>query len=151
MSVNSKKPRVLVVEDNPVDVQILQHAFSTAEVALEIDVADDGESAMDLLQKQSQSAQTPLPGLVILDLNLPKMSGLEVLREMRNNQRLKRIPVVVMSSSRSERDVNSAYDSGANLYVRKPNDLDNVERLIQAIVQVWLYYGVLPVNANSSY
>ena len=143
-----KNPRILLVEDNPVDVQILKHALSSSDVPHDVDVADDGETALNLLIEKAELEQKSLPQLVILDLNLPKKSGLEVLREIKTHRQLRRIPVVVMSSSRSERDVNSAYDNGANLYVRKPNDLDSVEQLARAIAQAWLKFGVLSGSSS---
>lgn len=139
-----KKPRILLVEDNPTDAQILEHAFSASRVPHQLDVVVDGEAALELLTQRSQTARNGLPQLIILDLNLPKKGGLELLREIKAHELLRRIPVVVMSSSRSDRDVNSAYESGASLYVRKPGDLESLEQLAEAIARAWLMYGVAP-------
>lgn len=139
-----KKPRILLVEDNPIDAQILEHAFSASQVPHQLDIIGDGQTAIDLLTELKDS-RTGLPRLIILDLNLPQKGGLELLREIKAQEVLRRIPVIVMSSSRSDRDVNSAYESGASLYVRKPGDLESVEQLAEAIARAWLMYGGGPV------
>lgn len=135
-------PHVLIVEDNPVDFRILKYAFSNTGIPHEIQGADDGESAIALLQQSLDSPESITPRLILLDLNLPRMSGMEVLRAIKAHEQLRRIPVIVISSSQFQTDVSGAYESGASLYVRKPNDLDALEDLIGAIAKAWLKYGL---------
>ena len=138
----TRSPHVLIVEDNPVDFRILQYAFSNTGIPHEVHGTDDGESAMALLRAHLESPELTIPRLILLDLNLPRMSGIEVLRAIKANEQLRRIPVIVISSSQFQSDIAGAYDSGASLYVRKPNDLDALEDLIAAIAKAWLKYGL---------
>jgi chemotaxis family two-component system response regulator Rcp1 len=135
-------PHVLIVEDNPVDFRILQYAFSNTGIMHEIQGVGDGESAIALLQQGLESPELTIPRLILLDLNLPRMSGMDVLRAIKANNQLRRIPVIVISSSQFQSDISGAYDSGASLYVRKPNDLDALEDLVGAIAKAWLKYGL---------
>ena len=135
-------PRVLIVEDNPVDFRILQYAFSNTGILHELQGVNDGETAIALLQRGLESPEPTAPRLVLLDLNLPRMSGMEVLRAIKGHDVLRRIPVIVISSSQFQTDVSAAYESGASLYVRKPNDLDALEDLVNAIARAWLRYGL---------
>jgi two-component system response regulator len=115
--------QILLVEDNPADVRLIREALRHTEASYSLSVVDDGEKAIDFLRDRAPGS---FPDLVLLDLNLPRKSGAEVLVEIKGDRRLKRIPVVILTSSRSERDVNTAYDSGANSYLRKPADLDHL-------------------------
>jgi CheY-like chemotaxis protein len=148
----ANQPKVLVVDDNPVDVRIFKYAFSTTGVAHEIEGTDNGESAMALLLDGLQSG-TQMPKLILVDLNLPTMTGIELLRALKANEQLRRIPVIVISSSQFQTDIGRAYEAGASLYLRKPNDLDSLEELVKAVATVWLKYGMvaqtsrIPINA----
>ncbi len=145
MSSNHRNPHILLVDDNPVDLQIFSHAFSVCPIPHKLDVAKDRESAMKFLSLQLELAPAALPRLILMDLNLPRVGGLELLREIKASDPIRRIPVIVMSSSRFERDVNSAYDAGASLYVQKPSELQGVEELAHTIASVWFRLGLAPI------
>lgn len=134
---------ILLVEDNPDDVLLTLRAFERSRVVNEIVVAQDGEEALDYLfarGKHTGRNPTVMPEVVLLDLKLPKVDGLEVLRRMRADERTRRLPVVVLTSSGEERDMISSYDLGANSFVRKPVDFDE---FVEAAHQLGLYWLVL--------
>jgi two-component system response regulator len=138
-----RPPNILLVEDNPDDADLTLRAFSRSRVANEIVVVSDGEEALDYLfgtGVHASRVEAPLPSVVLLDLHLPKVEGLEVLRRLRSSDRTRRLPVVVLTSSREEGDVVRSYDLGANSYVRKPVDF---EQFVSAAGQLGLYWLVL--------
>ena len=126
--------RILLVEDNPDDVELTIRAFKKNNIANDIVVARDGAEALEQLQ------EAELPAVVLLDLKLPKVDGLEVLRRVRANERTALLPVVILTSSREERDLVSGYSLGANSYVRKPVDF---AEFLEAVKQLGLYWLVL--------
>jgi CheY-like chemotaxis protein len=130
---------ILLVEDNPDDEALTLRALRRHNLANEIVVAHDGEEALAWLLPEDES-QHPLPQVVLLDLKLPKVDGLEVLRQVRAHQRTRRIPVVILTSSMEEQDMVASYDLGANSYVRKPVDF---EQFLDATHQLGLYWLVL--------
>lgn len=137
------KIKILLVEDNPDDEVLTLRALRTHNIANDIDVARDGAEALDYLFSRGQyksKATEPLPQLVLLDLKLPKVDGLEVLKEIRNNDRTRLLPVVVLTSSVEEQDIVSSYSLGANSYIRKPVDF---EQFVEAVHQLGLYWLVL--------
>ena len=137
----SKEVRILLVEDNPDDVELTLRAFEKHNLANDIVVARDGEEALDILfQRGKQSSGGQIPDLILLDLKLPKVDGLEVLREIRNNPRTKLIPVVILTSSKEENDLDQSYRLGANSYIRKPVNFD---RFTEVIMQLGLYWMIL--------
>ena len=133
---------ILLVEDNPDDVELTLRAFQKSNVANEIIAVGDGQDALDYLFAVGRHAGRDafMPRVILLDLNLPKISGLEVLRRMRADERTKRIPVVVLTTSNEEKDVIGSYDLGANSYVRKPVDF---AQFLDAARQLGLYWLVL--------
>jgi len=139
--------QILLVEDNPADVRLICEALQHAEAIYSLSVVDDGEQAVEFLRNR---ASVSLPDLVLLDLNLPRKSGAEVLLEIKGDRRLRRIPVIILTSSRSESDVNTAYDCGASSYLRKPGDLDNLYSLTDVFTQYWLNWVVLPTHSGES-
>ena len=139
--------QILLVEDNPADVRLIREALTHAEARYSLSVVDDGEKAIEFLRNRVPGS---FPDLVLLDLNLPRKSGAEVLLEIKGDLALRRIPVIILTSSRSETDVNSAYDCGANSYLRKPTDLDNLYSLAGVFAQYWLNWAVLPTQAGES-
>ncbi len=144
---NSKKT-ILLVEDNPDDVELTLVAFKENRLANDIAVASDGEEAMDyLFARGSHAGRDPkaMPSVILLDLKLPKMDGLEVLRALRTDERTRRIPVVVLTSSREQEDIVRSYDLGANSYVRKPVDFS---QFLEATRQLGLYWLVLNEPAS---
>jgi two-component system response regulator len=131
--------RILLVEDNPDDEELTIRAFKKNNLANEIIVARDGVEALEYFFPKDGCAP-PLPQLVLLDLKLPKVSGLEVLKALRADQRTRRMPVVILTSSGEERDLVDGYDLGANSYIRKPVDFDE---FIDGVRQLGLYWLVL--------
>ena len=133
--------RILLVEDNPDDVELTLRAFEKHNLANEIIVARDGEEAVDILfQSVKEGAKQQAPDLILLDLKLPKMDGLEVLRQVKENPRTKVIPVVILTSSKEENDLNESYRLGANSYIRKPV---NFKKFTEVVIQLGLYWMVI--------
>jgi CheY-like chemotaxis protein len=142
-----KSKIILLVEDNPSDVGLTQRALAKSHVANELVVAEDGQEALDYLFGAGAYAGrevTELPALVLLDLKLPRVDGLEVLRQIRADDRTRRLPVVILTTSREEQDVAQSYDLGANSYIRKPVDFT---QFAQAVEHLGLYWLVLNESA----
>ena len=138
---------ILLVEDDPNDVFLIQRAFSKANLANPIQVMKDGEAAVQYLSGQEPYADRdryPLPILMLLDLKLPRRSGLEVLEWLKQQPKLKRLPVVVLTSSREHIDLNRAYDLGANSYLVKPVAFDSLLNMVQTLNQYWLIINESP-------
>ena len=137
-------PLILLVEDNAGDVRLTREALREGGIDVELAAVPDGEQALAYLRREGEHADAPRPDLVLLDLNLPKKNGLEVLEEIRADEDLRRLPVVMLTTSASARDVAACYDRGVNCYVVKPLDLDEFTRLIQAIHSFWFETAQLP-------
>jgi CheY-like chemotaxis protein len=135
---------VLLVEDNPSDVYLTQVAFRRSRTESEIHVVEDGIQAMAFLRQELPYANAPRPDLVLLDLNLPRKDGYKVLAEMKADPDLRRIPVIVLTTSTAEADVHRCYESHANCYIAKPVDFDEFERVIQEIESFWFQCATLP-------
>lgn len=146
---NGRPAEILLVEDNPGDVILTQEAFATAKIRNHIHVAKDGEVALQMLHKEGQYADAVTPDLILLDLNLPKKDGRQVLEEIKQQPKLRRIPVVVLTSSQAERDVIKTYDLHANSYITKPVDLEQFMRVVQSIERFWFTVVVLPAEDAS--
>lgn len=142
--------QILLVEDSPGDVRLTVEALRDAKVLNRMRVVDDGVEAMAYLRREGPYAQAPRPDLILLDLNLPKKDGREVLAEVKNDDDLKCIPVVVLTTSKAEEDILRSYDLHANCYVTKPIDLDQFITVIQAIEAFWFVVVTLPPNGNGS-
>ncbi len=136
--------RILLVEDNYGDVLLTQQAFLKANMRNEITVARNGEQAMEMLHRVAPYDGKPLPDLILLDLNLPKMDGKEVLNAIKSDAGLKHIPVIILTSSRAEQDVVKSYALNANSYLIKPVDLVAFYAVVQAIESFWLNLVILP-------
>lgn len=139
---------ILLVEDDPNDVLLIQRAFRRANLVNPLQVVQDGEAAVLYLGGQGSYADRdryPLPILILLDLKLPRLSGLEVLEWLRQQPRLKRLPVVVLTSSRENVDVNRAYDLGANSYLVKPVAFDGLMEMVRTLNQYWLILNEKPI------
>jgi chemotaxis family two-component system response regulator Rcp1 len=139
---------VLLVEDNPGDVRLTKEALKDAKLKINLHVAVDGMEAMAFLQKQGKYAASPRPDLVLLDLNLPKKDGRQVLAEIKEDPDLKRIPVVIVTTSKAEEDILKTYNLHANCYVTKPLDLDQFINVVKSIEQFWLTIVKLPNGQN---
>ncbi len=136
--------QILLVEDSLADVELTLEALADAKIANEVTVVRDGQAALDHLLQQGDGAGAVRPDLVILDLNLPKLSGHEVLERMRAEPELKRIPVAILTTSSAEKDVVQTYDLGANCYLTKPVDVEQFVHVVQSIEDFWLGLVKLP-------
>jgi CheY-like chemotaxis protein len=135
---------ILLVEDNPGDVDLARYALGMGKMHNAMHVVPDGIAAMDFLRKKGTYAQSPRPDLIILDLNLPKKDGRQVLAEIKGDESLKRIPVVILTTSRAEEDILKTYNLHANCYITKPIDLKQFLHVVQSIERFWLSIVVLP-------
>lgn len=135
---------ILLVEDNPADVRLTREALKEAKVHNSLYVVEDGVVAMEFLNRQGAYGDAPRPDLILLDLNLPKKDGREVLAEIKQDPDLLRIPVVVLTTSRAEEDILRSYDLHANCYVTKPVDLDQFITIVKSIEDFWLTIVKLP-------
>ncbi len=132
---------ILLVEDNPDDVTLTKEALRESNLSFRLHIASDGIEALDYLHDLSE---TPAPDLILLDLNLPKKDGKQVLQDIKADKRLRHIPVVVLTTSQAEQDVQSAYDLHANCYVSKPVDFDEFIEVVRAIGNFWFGTVKLP-------
>ena len=135
---------ILLVEDNADEAELTMEALQEGKMRTRIHWVEDGEEAMQFLRRKGRHVNAPRPDLVLLDLRLPKMSGQEVLAEIKQNPLWKRIPVVIMTSSEDEKDILGAYDRHANCYVTKPVDLDKFMAAVRSIEDFWLALVRLP-------
>lgn len=135
---------ILLVEDNPADVRLTHEAFKDARVLNRIHVATDGVDALAYLRRESGFEDRPRPDLVLLDLNLPRKRGEEVLVEMKQDPALRRIPVIVLTTSRADQDILNSYNQHANCYINKPIDLNSFFDVVRTIEGFWLKVVRLP-------
>ncbi len=135
---------ILLIEDNPGDVRLTQEAFKEGRLSVNLEVVMDGVEAIDFLRKQGAHTDVITPDLILLDLNLPKKDGREVLEEIKTDDYLKRIPVVVLTTSNAEQDILKTYTLHANCYINKPVDFEKFFDVIQKIEDFWLTTTILP-------
>src|ERR1700675_3712962 len=135
---------VLLVEDNPGDVRLTREAFKDAKVHINLHVASDGTAAMAFLKREGEYSNVPRPDLILLDLNLPKKDGREVLAEIKESATLKSIPVVILTTSAAEADILRSYQLHANCYITKPVDLEGFLSVVKSIDSFWLSVVKLP-------
>ncbi len=135
---------ILLVEDNPGDVRLTQEALKESKVTNNLYIAGDGVEALAFLRKEGEYADMPHPDLILLDLNLPKKDGRELIEEIKSNEELKRIPVVVLTTSKAEEDIMQMYDRHANCYITKPIDFDQFIEVVRSIENFWLTIVKLP-------
>jgi len=135
---------LLLVEDNPGDVRLTREALRDGRMTINLSVAGDGEEALEFVQRRGRFSDAPRPGLILLDLNLPRKSGREVLEEIKGDPDLCRIPVIVLTTSTAEADVLAAYQLKANCYLNKPVQLDDFMELVASIEDFWLTMVRLP-------
>lgn len=140
MSSRVKPAVILLVEDDPGDQELTRRALEDGDIAHELHVVEDGEEALDYLFRRgrySGSGSCPKPDLILLDLNLPKLNGRQVLEQIQGNTELKRIPVVILTTSQQEKDIQQCYDSGASSYIVKPVGIDDFIRMVHCIDEYW--------------
>ena len=135
---------ILLVEDSPSDAEFTVEALKEAKVRNHLNLAEDGVQAMEFLRRQGRYANAPRPDLIMLDLNLPRKDGREVLAELKADDHLKMIPVVVLTTSRAEEDVLRAYQLHANCYITKPVDFQQFLNVVRSIESFWLFVVTLP-------
>ncbi len=140
---------VLLIEDSPGDVRLTQEAFRTANPTIHLHVASDGAEAMAFLRRQGDYSQVPRPDLILLDLNLPKMDGREVLAHIKKDEGLKTIPTIILTTSDAEVDIAKSYQLQANCYLNKPVQLDQFESLVKSINDFWLIDAKLPKQGSN--
>lgn len=143
-----KPIEILLVEDNPGDVRLTIEALKEAKVINHLTVVKDGVEALAFLRRQGSYDTAPRPHLILLDLNLPRKDGREVLADIKADDNLKRIPVVVLTTSQDEQDVLKSYNLHANCYITKPVDLDQFVRVVRSIEDFWLGIVVLPASLH---
>jgi CheY-like chemotaxis protein len=135
---------ILLVEDNPADVRLTREVLDNGDGSTHLNVVSDGEEAMAFLRREGDFAHCPRPNLVLLDLNLPKKDGREVLAELKTDTALCRIPVVVLTTSAAESDISRSYELHANCFITKPLDLDDFFTVVQSIKDFWVASARLP-------
>jgi len=143
-----KPVQILLVEDNPGDVRLTKETLRDAKVKINLRVVGDGVEAMAFLRQEGKYAGAPRPDIVLLDLNLPRKDGREVLAEMKQDPDFKRIPVVVLTTSYAEKDILKSYNLHANAYVTKPLDLEQFAKIVKAIEDFWFTIVKLPPNGK---
>jgi chemotaxis family two-component system response regulator Rcp1 len=136
---------ILLVEDSPGDVRLTLEAFRDANRSVHMNVAADGVDAMAFLRREGKHSLAPRPALILLDLNLPKMDGREVLARIKADVSLKRIPTVILTTSRAHQDIEASYELRANCYLCKPVQLDAFEKLVKSVNEFWLMRAELPL------
>jgi len=143
---NERNPKeILLVEDNSLDARMTKDALKDCPLSHNLNIVTDGLEAMDFLRGTGKHAGAPRPDLILLDLNLPGKDGREILSEIKSDANLRRIPVVVLSTSQAADDILKAYDLNANSYVSKPVELDSFTNAVKSIQQFWLATATLPV------
>ena len=135
---------ILLVEDSPGDIRLTKEALKDAKLLNTLSVCTDGEEAMAFLRREGEYLDSPRPDLILLDLNMPKKDGREVLAEIKSDEELRRIPVVMLTTSTAEHDILQSYDLHANCYITKPVDLDQFVTVVKTIEDFWLTIVKLP-------
>ena len=144
MKILDRPLEILLVEDNKGDIGLITEFFSDAKVLTNLHIAEDGEEAVRFLYGKDKFLVSPLPDIIILDLNLPKKDGREVLKEIKENKDLKTIPVIILTTSNAEKDISQTYDLHANAYIVKPLDFDKFMAAIKSIEDFWFKAVTLP-------
>ncbi len=148
LSRNVRRVEILLVEDNAGDVRLTREALKEAKVLNTLTVAKDGIEALSLLRRQAPYAHAARPDLILLDLNLPRKDGREVLVEIKADDNLKRIPVVILTTSKNEQDVSKTYNHHANCYITQPVDFEQFITVVKSIDEFWLGIVTLPMNGK---
>jgi len=137
-------PEVLLVDDNPADIDLMSEVLAKSKRDLHVNVVSDGAEAIAFINRQGKYAEAPSPDLIVLDLNLPRKDGREVLAELKTDLALAKIPVVIFTTSQSNSDITRCYELGANCYLRKPGNLPDFVAVVQSMADFWLGFASLP-------
>lgn len=140
---------LLVVEDNPGDARLIEEVLQTCTNRYHLHLVEDGVEAMNFLHKKGKFVNSPRPDLILLDLNLPKKDGREVLAELKSDIKLKQIPVVIMTTSQAEEDIFKAYSLHANCFITKPLELDQFNSAIKSLIEFWCVLAKLPQKEHA--
>ncbi len=146
MSIQGRPAEILLVEDNPGDVRLAKEGLKESKITNNLHVVDDGVDAIDFLHKEGKYADAVTPDLILLDLNLPRKDGREVLAEIKADENLRRIPIVILTTSKAEEDVIKSYNLHANCYVAKPVDLDQFVKIVKSVNNFWFEMVTLPTE-----
>ena len=137
IDVSDRAAEILLIEDNPMDILLTKEAFRSFDIKYNLHIARDGDEALQILNCEGRFSDYPTPDLILLDLNLPKIDGREVLSKIKSSQRLKDIPVIVLSGSDTEIDITTSYDLHANSYVVKPESFEDLKEIVSSIQTYW--------------
>ncbi len=140
--------KILLVEDSPSDIDLTKEALDEGKIIHELFIVEDGLAAMQFLNKEGPYRDVPRPDVILLDLNLPKKDGREVLVEVKSDEALKRIPVIVLTTSAAEEDICSTYEHYANCYITKPVDVEDFIRVLRSFSEFWLAFVKLPPSCS---
>lgn len=143
------KPVILIIDDNPGDIRLIKEAFKESSLQATLSVVYDGLIAEKYLNEAKLGSPEKLPNLILLDLNIPKKNGLEILAQIKADETLKRIPVLILSSSKNPNDIAKAYDLHANCFLTKPVDFEPFFKIVKAVEYFWLQLAKLPHSSNS--
>lgn len=146
MTEEARPVRILLAEDSEADIRLTQEGLKESKIRNDLFIVRDGVEAIEFLQQRGDYKDVPVPDVVLLDLNMPRKDGREVLEEIKGDQRLKTIPVVVLTTSREEEDVLRSYELHANCYVRKPLEVDGFFKVVQSIEEFWFQIVALPTR-----
>jgi CheY-like chemotaxis protein len=149
-TIDERPVEILLVEDSPSDTELTVEALREARLRNHLSIAEDGVQALDFLRRQGKYEGAPRPDLIMLDLNLPRKDGREVLAEIKSDESLRAIPVVVLTTSRAEQDVLQAYQHHANCYITKPVDFEKFLNVVRSIESFWLMVVTLPSHGKSA-
>ncbi|GAB7052738.1 response regulator [Catenuloplanes indicus JCM 9534] len=149
MSTSTQPVRILVVDDDPGDVLMIEEALEASGSPKHVDVVSDGQEALQFLRREGKHAEATRPDLILLDLNMPRVDGRQVLAEVKSDERLRLIPIVVLTTSKADTDILSSYTLQANAYVTKPIDLDEFENVVRNIDEFFGQIVVLPKQSWS--
>jgi two-component system, chemotaxis family, response regulator Rcp1 len=145
---NAKPIEILLVEDNPGDARLTREALKEGRVINHLNVVTDGVEALAFLNREDKYPNSPRPDIIFLDLNLPRMDGRELLAVLKSDPRFKRIPVVILTTSKAEEDIVKTYDLHANCYITKPVDLDQFIKVVNSVEDFWFSIVKLPTNGE---
>ena len=144
IDVEGRVVHVLLAEDNPTDVLLTREALEEAKLRINLHVVEDGVEALEFLHKEGKYVGVPHPDIILLDLNLPKMDGRETLTAIKSDDRLKHLPVVILTTSKDETDIQESYHSGANCFITKPVDFEQFRNVVRTIETFWFTIVALP-------